>query len=102
MKNVVAKVHEIVRHRNGVGGAPFYAVRFLGGKDVEGREFIATVFDEQGCCAVLAVDHLDTEGVAFGVNSRRGDRFEPELRAAIAKQNDNEENMPFSLPSPKA
>jgi hypothetical protein len=98
--SVIAKIHEIAFHRNGICGAGFYAVRFTGGKDVSGREFIATVFDEPGHCAVLAVDRLDTDGVAFGVNSWRGDHFEPELRAAITKQNNAGESNrvgPFSI-----
>jgi hypothetical protein len=85
--NKVGKVREIAFHRNGVCGAGFYAVRFTGAGDVAGREFVATVFDTPGHCAVLAIDRPQ-DGVAFGANSWRGDNFEPELRAAIAKQND--------------
>ena len=78
-------IEEVAFHRNGVSGEGFYAVRFLSvPEDVERPEhFLAILFDAPGQCAVVNLDRLAQSGVAFGANSWRGDRFEPELRRAI-------------------
>ncbi len=83
-KRLIERIIEIDYHRNGISGAPFHAVRFTHIDDAgERRYLLATVFEEKGAVAVLATDRLLEQGVAFGVNSWRGDQFEPELRKAI-------------------
>ena len=78
------KVLEIARHRNGVCGAPFHVVRFEDAGEESGA-FVATVFEAADHCAVLHVGRLAGGTVEFGVNSWRGDRFEPALRRVIAE-----------------
>lgn len=81
-------IQEYSWHRNGICGAAFCAVRFRWNpSDGTGEEgFIATLFDQPGYCAVLSVDRLETNGVAFANgNSWRGDQFEPRLRKMIDK-----------------
>ena len=76
-------IQEIAHHRNGVSGNSFYAVLFT---DEEGDRKVATVFPEPGNVAVLSLGLLgETPTVSFGLNSWRGDFYEPELRAAIAR-----------------
>src|SRR3990167_10242925 len=82
------KVTQTSFHRNGIGGVGFYAVSFTAKVNTDGKDreqkMVAVVFDEPGCCAVLAVEPLtDARGVRFGVNSWRGDNFEDRLREAI-------------------
>lgn len=64
---------------------------------------LATVFDAPGHVAVIAIDRLNdpSVGVAYVANSWRGDRFEPELRAAIeAHQSDGSFRLgPFAIPT---
>lgn len=75
------EVLQVEYHRNGVGGEPFYAVRF---RDVDQRgEFLASVFEDLGYVAVINLTLVGEHGVAFGLNSWRGDRYEPMLRLAI-------------------
>lgn len=67
---------------------------------------LATVFDEPGHVAVVDVLKLSDPkiGVAFGGNSWRGDRFEAELRQAIAT-GDSDGSVrvgPFSIPVARA
>lgn len=99
------KINEVAYHRNGVCGAPFWAVRFRWRPDGESQEenFIAVLFDEPGRCAVLGLDRMDTMGVAFaGGNSWRGDRFEGELRRAIedpARHSGGVPMGPFCIPT---
>jgi len=63
---------------------------------------VASVFPEPGCVAVYAVAELSKEeGVAFGENSWRGDRYEATLRRAI-KNNDSDGSVkvgPFAIPT---
>ena len=90
-RKVVTKIQEIAYHRNGICGAPFHAIRFVGKVDgydePETANFLATLFDEPGHCAVICLDRLPEHGVAFGPNSWRGDCFEPELREAVKEHN---------------
>lgn len=77
-------------HRNGISGEGFHAITFEAGaeSDNPGERMIASVFPGEGCVSVFSVSKLAGEAAnscAFGLNSWRGDRFEPELRAAIAK-----------------
>lgn len=78
------KVLEIAYHRNGVGGEPFYAVRFTLAE--EAGEFLGIVFQAPMHCAVINISRLPEHGVEFGANSWRGDRYNAELRAAIEAQ----------------
>lgn len=64
---------------------------------------VAAVFDEPGSVAVFAIAPLSDPavGIAFGANSYRGDRYEPELRAAIREhQSDGSVRVgPFAIPT---
>ena len=86
-EKLIKKVTQISHHRNGISGAPFYAVLF---ESTSGEKFVATVFDEPYSVAVLRVPDLSDidKGVTFGINSWRGDNYEPELRSAIKKWED--------------
>jgi hypothetical protein len=95
-------IQEVARHRNGVCGTGFYAVRFWDKE--EKRQFVATVFGYNPACyrdedtpdqfdddlyadphvAVLDAD-LAHATVEFGVNSWRGDRYADDLFLAIDK-----------------
>ena len=46
---------------------------------------LGIVFDEQHHVAVFNLDKLALGNIAFGVNSWRGDQYEPHLRKAIAE-----------------
>lgn len=89
-------VARIEHHRNGVGGASFYAVTFLHRDGEEIRWMLATVFPpdarhEDGeidwsdlsepRVAVYDLDKLPL--IQFGENSWRGDMFAPALYHAI-------------------
>jgi hypothetical protein len=79
-------VIEVSAHRNGVGGEPFHAIRFLWSPDGNAipEKFLAIVHDQPGYCSVIGLDRLEDMGVMFaGGNSWRGDHFEPFLRDAI-------------------
>ena len=76
------RVTGIAYHRNGISGAPFHAALFYDTAD-ESTQKIAVLFDQPHHCAVLDVTKLAQGNIAFGVNSYRGDRFEPALRNAI-------------------
>jgi hypothetical protein len=72
------------RHRNGVGGAPFDVVLFREkGRDVSRK--LGILFDDPSYCAVLDVVLLAAGEITFGINSWRGDEYEPHLRQAITK-----------------
>lgn len=77
------QILEVAHHRNGVSGESFYAVRFYPYRKPKER-FLGIVFETPGQCAVIRSDLLETAGVEFGVNSWRGDDYEPALRAAVA------------------
>jgi hypothetical protein len=72
---VIASAH----HRNGISGAPFHVVLF---DDADSRK-VGIVFDAPGHCAVLDIAELARGRIAFGVNSYRGDVYEPTLRQAL-------------------
>lgn len=80
------------RHRNGIGGRPFYVCLFTDTEYPELGRFVATLFpsgeesdtglpvfagSEDGDeCAVLNVGELTVENIAFGEgNSWRGDEY---------------------------
>lgn len=93
-------IHEVARHRNGVCGEGFYAIRFY---DLDqNREFVATIFgyvpaphrdeDEPEYVSdpiyrdphVAVLDtNLIGQTIEFGVNSWRGDRYADDLYRAI-------------------
>lgn len=77
---------EVTYHRNGIGGIGFHVVRFQWyDPDIrDSRNMIATVFPDEGACAVLDVEQTAQGNVAFAMgNSWRGDNFEPAIRQAI-------------------
>lgn len=86
---LIGRVLKIAYHRNGIAGNGFYVVLFKPSGRYEGHPtlFLATVFNEPGNIAVLALDSqrgLDNRIIGFADNSWRGDHFEPELREYIA------------------
>lgn len=74
-------IEDIQRHRNGVCGAPFTVLLF---RDPDVGRMVGIVFDQQYHVAVFSLDKLALGNIAFGINSWRGDRYEPYLRSAIA------------------
>lgn len=74
-------IEAIQYHRNGICGAPFHVLLFQ--DPVEGR-MLGIVFAEKYHVAVFNRDKLAAGNIDFGVNSWRGDRYEPALRTAIA------------------
>ncbi len=82
-------IQEIAYHRNGISGLGFHAIRFRwqpeGAKNKE--NFLGILFEEEGSCAVIGLDRIESQGVEFAKgNSWRGDYFEPELRKAILER----------------
>lgn len=75
-------VRQIQYHRNGVGGAPFYVLRFT---DAEEGDMLGVVFDEPHHVAVFHLGRLAGRDIGFGSNSWRGDRYEPHLRRAVQR-----------------
>lgn len=73
------KIIGVAYHRNGVGGAGFYAVLFKWNH----MTMIASVFDAPRHVAVYSVEELDALNYGVG-NKWRGDDFERDLRKAIA------------------
>ena len=59
---------------------PFHALIF---RDPDEGRMLGIVFDEKHHVAVFNLDKLALGNIAFGVNSLRGDNYEPYLRAAI-------------------
>ncbi len=74
-------IDHIAHHRNGICGAPFHPVIF---RDPDEGRMLGVVFDTDHHVAVFNLDKLALGNVAFGVNSWRGDHYEPHLRRAIA------------------
>ena len=77
------QIENIQYHRNGICGAPFHVLIF---RDPDEGRMVGIVFDQEHHVAVFNLDKLAIGNIAFGVNSWRGDRYEPSLRKAIAKQ----------------
>ena len=78
-------IDQIAHHRNGVCGEPFHAVLF---RAPDAGRMLGVVFDAPGHVAVFDLDKLLLGNVAFGVNSWRGDRYEPLLREAVRRHID--------------
>src|SRR4051812_14154098 len=82
-REAIMKLHieQLQRHRNGISGAPFHVVLF---RDPDEGRMLGVVFDTEYHVAVFNLDKLTLGNIAFGVNSWRGDRYEPYLRTAIS------------------
>lgn len=76
---------QIERHRNGISGAPFHVLIF---RDPDEGRMVGIVFDEASHVAVLNLEKLAGGNITFGVNSWRGDRYEPHLRKAIVQHDE--------------
>lgn len=81
------QIENIQRHRNGVAGAPFHVLVF---RDPDEGRMVGIVFEQEYHVAVFNLDKLAVGNFAFGVNSWRGDRYEPHLRNAITLHNEME------------
>ena len=79
------QIQSIQLHRHGICGAPFHAVLF---RDPDAGDMLGVVFDAGHHVTVFHRDELAAGNIAFGVNSWRGDRYEPHLRTAIAAISD--------------
>ena len=80
------KITAIAHHRNGICGAPFYAVLF---DHPDNGAMAATLFEGRGRCAVYSIAELAAGNIAFGEgNSWRGDEFEDEIRPAVTAWED--------------
>lgn len=75
------RIENIQHHRNGISGAPFHVLIF---RDPDEGRMLGIVFGERYHVAVFNLDKLAVGNIAFGVNSWRGDQYEPHLRGAIA------------------
>ena len=75
------RIENIQRHRNGVSGAPFYVLLF---RDPDESRMLGIVFEQAYHVAVFNLSKLTLGNITFGVNSFRGDHYEPHLRNAIA------------------
>jgi len=73
-------IENIQYHRNGISGAPFHVILF---RDPDEGRMLGIVFEQTYHVAVFNLDKLAVGNIAFGVNSWRGDRYEPPLRRAI-------------------
>ena len=69
-------------HRKGISGAPFHVFLFDDIGDENTRK-VGILFEAPHHCAVFDVTKLSEGGIAFGLNSYRGDMFEESLRAAL-------------------
>ncbi len=70
-------------HRNGISGAPFDVLIF---RDADEGRMLGIVFELASHVAVFNLDKLALGNIAFGVNSWRGDRYEPWPREAIRQK----------------
>ena len=72
------KIKARAHHRNGIGGAPFKVVTFICGET--GRHMVMVSFDhEKYATAVLDIDLLAEDRIAFAENSWRGDNYQDSL-----------------------
>ncbi len=89
------EIQECSYHRNGISGLGFHAIRFRFKPDDSDHpeNFVATLFEEQGACAILSLDRIDNRGVAFARgNSWRGDHFEEPLRKYVESKTTAHDN----------
>lgn len=79
------KIKSAAYHRNGVGGAPFYAVLFTDSEE-KGKNFIASYFEERYTISVYCVEELSKFNIDFANgNSWRGDIYYDTLREPVEK-----------------
>lgn len=78
-------IEHIEHHRNGISGAPFHVLIF---RDPDEGRMVGIVFDEASHVAVFNLEMLADGNITFGVNSWRGDRYEPYLRTAICQHDE--------------
>ncbi len=76
------RIEQIQHHRNGISGAPFHVLIF---HDPEVGRMLGIVFEQPFHVAVFHLDKLARGNIAFGVNSWRGDCYEPHLRNMLAR-----------------
>jgi hypothetical protein len=76
------KILDVAHHRNGVCGEPFTVVIFTDA-EYPGR-MVATLFEEQGYCAVYNIEELNKGNIVQG-NRWRGDRYQAALIPLIKK-----------------
>jgi len=80
------EIKQVAYHRNGVCGEGFHVVLFTMVEDRKRRDMMATVFDKPGHVAVLDRNLLGQGEVTMDEgNAWRGDVFEEDLRAGIAR-----------------
>ena len=80
-------IEQIQSHRNGICGSPFHVLIF---RDPDEGRMLGIVFEEMHHVAVFNLDKLALGNIAFGVNSWRGDHYEPYLRSAISESQTQE------------
>ena len=99
MSDIRVKIVDASYHRNGVAGVGFYAILF---DEAEMGRMVASLFDEDGYCAVYKIDELAKGNIAFARgNSWRGDCYAAALRPALAEYLKHEGTNrlgPFALP----
>jgi hypothetical protein len=86
MGKAIKNVISMDSHRNGISGVPFNVIVF---EATEGMRMVGIVFDSDGDlprCAVLDIDKLNNNDVAFGSNSFRGDYFFREIQECFKEQ----------------
>jgi len=76
-------IEEVAKHRNGVGGTPFYVVTFT--LSTAPNKMVAVVYDRPGHVAVFDRELLGKGVIGFKLNSFRGDVFEAALRKVIKR-----------------
>ena len=88
-------IEAVAYHRNGIGGAGFHVVTFTDSEaelgPIHGAAMVGIVFEEEGRVAVFDRVLLGKGEIGFGVNSWRGDHYEPILRRAIRVSGEKEE-----------
>lgn len=83
-EGIMLEIHEVAYHRNGGGGEGFHLVRFTDHGERQPKHMCAVVFEAEMHTAVLDLDLLRENVIAFGMNSWRGDHYDADLRQAIA------------------
>lgn len=79
------RIEQLQHHRNGISGAPFDVLIF---RDPHAGRMLGIVFTEPSHVAVFHLDQLARGNITFGVNSWRGDDYEPHLRQAIQRRDE--------------
>jgi hypothetical protein len=82
MSELNLKITSVSYHRNGISGAPFYAILFTEKKE---GNMVASLFDDTRC-AVYKVSELVKGNIEFAKgNSWRGDCFASALMPLLKK-----------------